>query len=116
MCPKCFLSLPTGFVTRIWLSTYERLLYYDIFCLFQGLYMTGQVPVGHVQQFFQAVERGIFIYHKNRHNAQTYSVIKEFIYVIYESHLFVALKIHHAAVNDVKNSEAQNPEPKAIAR
>ena len=86
-------------VSRIWLSPDKLLFHFNIGNLFQRFGMTRQVAIRDRKQFFQGLKIGILIHHQNRHNAQSNSVIKCFIYVIYYAQNYFAVRSKRIYIN-----------------
>ena len=60
--------------------------YFDVFCIFKGFGMACQISIGNVQKFLKPIEIHLFVHHKNGHDAQSYAMVKQLVYVINKSH------------------------------
>ena len=79
----------SGTIAGIGFSANELLLHQYVIHMLQCLNVAGQISVGHIKQFFQSVEIGTIVHHKDRHDPQTNSMIEQLIYIIDESHVQV---------------------------
>ena len=128
---KCIDMIPEGFfafigdmIQCIRLSTEKAFFDPDKCSLFQRLQMTGQVPVGYLQEITKPCEIHMVVHHKNRHDAQPDAVVKGFIYTVNESQvsclfiglLFIVFIIHDAAVKYVAEAKANGPYEQPITR
>ena len=94
MFPEGFFSGSGNMIQGIGLSTEKAFFDPDISGLFQRFQVTGQIPVGDLQQIAKPSEIHVVVHHENRHDAQPYTVVEAFIYTVNESQvscLFIVL-------------------------
>jgi len=66
-------------ITCIWFSSNELFVDPDETVLFKRFKMARKVAISHIQGPFKAVEIIRFVYHQDRHYAQTYPVFINFV-------------------------------------
>ena len=86
---KCIDMICKGFfailgcnVRGVWLFADELFLDDNIILCFQSFRMTGEISIGHAEQFFQHVEIGRIIHHQNRHNAEPDPMVESLIDIL----------------------------------
>lgn len=77
-----FFSFFGSDVTSIRFFANKLLFNLNVIFAFQSFGVRSQITVGDTQKLFKHIKIGTFIDHQNRHDAQPYSVVKRFVYIL----------------------------------